>query len=215
MSSYRTIEGASVAEVVEKKSRFIAQLAHVDDEEAALAFLQSVRTEHAQARHNVYAYVLRGGRVRYSDDGEPPQTSGLPTYETLAHAELVDVICVTTRYFGGTLLGTGGLVRAYTQACQEAIAAAHVAVVSVCRDVSLSVPYDLYQAVLRAAEGPGVAVASTDFAECVRLVFRALDEEAEGLKARLVEATRGKCPIDVGPTYEGAIGCVPTARHAS
>ena len=187
MSSYRTIEGTSVAEVVEKKSRFIAQLAHVDDEDGALAFLQKVRTEHAQARHNVYAYVLRGGRVRYSDDGEPPQTSGLPTYETLAHADLVDVICVTTRYFGGTLLGTGGLVRAYTQACQEAIAAAHVAVV------------------LRAAEGPGVAVASTDFAECVHLSFRALDEEAEGLKARLVEATRGKCSIDVGPTYEGAV----------
>ncbi len=205
MSSYRTIEGTSVAEVVEKKSRFIAQLAHVDDEDAALAFLKSVRTEHAQARHNVYAYVLRGGRVRYSDDGEPPQTSGLPTYETLAHAELVDVICVTTRYFGGTLLGTGGLVRAYTQACQEAIAAAHVAVVSVCRDVSLSVPYDLYQAVLRASEGPGVTVASTDFAECVHLAFRALGEEAEGLKARLVEATRGRCPIDVGPVYEGVV----------
>lgn len=205
MSSYRTIEGTSVAEVVEKKSRFIAQLAHVDDEDGALAFLQKVRTEHAQARHNVYAYVLRGGRVRYSDDGEPPQTSGLPTYETLAHAELVDVICVTTRYFGGTLLGTGGLVRAYTQACQEAIAAAHVAVVSACRDVSLDVPYDLYQTVLRAAEGPGVAVESTDFAECVHLTFRALDEEAEGLNARLVEATRGKCPIDVGPVYEGAV----------
>lgn len=205
MSSYRTIEGTSVAEVVEKKSRFIAQLAHVDDEDGALAFLQKVRTEHAQARHNVYAYVLRGGRVRYSDDGEPPQTSGLPTYETLAHADLVDVICVTTRYFGGTLLGTGGLVRAYTQACQEAIAAAHVAVVSACRDVSLDVPYDLYQTVLRAAEGPGVAVESTDFAECVRLTFRALDEEAEGLNARLVEATRGKCPIDVGPVYEGAV----------
>ncbi len=124
MSSYRTIEGAAQAEVVEKRSRFIAHLAHVGDEEAALRFLQEVRTEHAQARHNVYAYVLRGGRVRYSDDGEPPQTSGMPTYEALAHAGFVDVICVTTRYFGGTLLGTGGLVRAYTQACQKAVAAA-------------------------------------------------------------------------------------------
>lgn len=205
MSSYRTIEGAAQAEVVEKRSRFIAHLAHVGDEEAALRFLQEVRTEHAQARHNVYAYVLRGGRVRYSDDGEPPQTSGMPTYEALAHAGLVDVICVTTRYFGGTLLGTGGLVRAYTQACQKAAAAARVVVVSECRDVSLGVPYDLYQAVLRAAEGPGVTVASTDFAECVRLAFRALDEEAEGLRARLVEATRGKCPIEVGPVYEGAV----------
>lgn len=205
MSSYKTIEGTATAEVVEKKSRFIAQLAHVEGEDDALAFLQKIRTEHAQARHNVYAYILRGGRVRYSDDGEPSQTSGMPTYETLAHAELVDVICVTTRYFGGTLLGTGGLVRAYTQACQEAIATARIVVVSQCRDVSLQVPYDLYQSVLRAAEGPGVAVASTDFAEHVSLVFRALAEEADGLQARLVEATRGKCPIGVGPVYEGAI----------
>lgn len=205
MSSYKTIEGTATAEVVEKKSRFIAQLAHVEGEDDALAFLQKIRTEHAQARHNVYAYILRGGRVRYSDDGEPSQTSGMPTYETLAHAGLVDVICVTTRYFGGTLLGTGGLVRAYTQACQEAIATARIVVVSQCRDVSLQVPYDLYQSVLRAAEGPGVAVASTDFAEHVSLVFRALAEEADGLQARLVEATRGKCPIGVGPVYEGAI----------
>lgn len=205
MSSYRTIEGTATAEVVEKKSRFIAQLAHAGDEDAALAFLQSVRTEHAQARHNVYAYVLRGGRVRYSDDGEPPQTSGMPTYDAIMHAGLVDVICVTTRYFGGTLLGTGGLVRAYTQACQEAIAAAHVVEVSECRDVTLQVPYDLYQAVLRAADGPGVTVAGTDFAEHVSIAFRALDEEAEPLRRRLVEATRGKCPVDVGAVYEGAV----------
>lgn len=205
MAAYRTIASPATAEIVEKKSRFIGQIAPAQAEEEALAFLEAVRAEHRMARHNVYAYVLRSGRVRYSDDGEPPQTSGMPTYEALAHAGLVDVICVTTRYFGGTLLGTGGLVRAYTQACQKAVAAARVVVVSECRDVSLGVPYDLYQAVLRAAEGPGVTVASTDFAECVRLAFRALDEEAEGLRARLVEATRGKCPIEVGPVYEGAV----------
>lgn len=203
MSSYKTIEGTAAAEVVEKKSRFIAQLAHVECEEDALEFLQKVRTEHAQARHNVYAYVLRGGRVRYSDDGEPPQTSGMPTYEALAHAELVDVVCVTTRYFGGTLLGTGGLVRAYTQACQEAVAAAKVVTVSQCRDVAVRVPYDLYQPVLRAAEGEGAAVASSDFNDGVDLVFRSLAEKAPDLEARLVEATRGKCPVVVGDPYDG------------
>ena len=205
MTSYQTISGSSIAEIVEKKSRFIAHLAHVDDEEEALAFLQGVRTEHAQARHNVYAYILKSGRVRYSDDGEPAQTSGMPTYETLAHADLTDVICVTTRYFGGTLLGTGGLVRAYTQACQAAIEAADVVTISRCRDVEIVVPYDLYQPVLRAAETKGVTVASTDFAECVNITFRSLEEESDALKGRLIEVTRGKCPIEVGPSYEGAI----------
>lgn len=205
MSSYKTIEGESVAEIVEKKSRFIAHLAHVDDEDTALEFLQRIRTEHAQARHNVYAYILKSGRVRYSDDGEPAQTSGMPTYETLMHAELTDVICVTTRYFGGTLLGTGGLVRAYTQACQAAIAAARVVTVSECCDVSLSVPYDLYQPVLRAAEVPDVVVESTEFTDCVSIVFRTLSGNADDLQARLVEATRGQCPITISDPFEGVM----------
>lgn len=205
MSSYKTIESEAIAEIVEKKSRFIAHLAHVDDEDAALAFLQRIRTEHAQARHNVYAYILKSGRVRYSDDGEPAQTSGMPTYETLMHAELTDVICVTTRYFGGTLLGTGGLVRAYTQACQAAIAAARVVTVSECCDVSLSISYDLYQPILRAAEIPDVVVKSTEFTDCVSIVFRTLAANADDLKARLVEATRGQCHIVISDPFEGVM----------
>ncbi len=205
MSSYKTIEGAAKAEIVEKKSRFIAHLAQVDDEDAALAFLAQIRSEHAQARHNVYAYILRGGRVRYSDDGEPAQTSGLPTYETLAHAELVDVICVTTRYFGGTLLGTGGLVRAYTEACQQAIKVAHVVTVSTCIDTTIEVPYDLYQAVVKIAEDHGVHVMQTDFTDKVTVRLRTLANDADGLAARLVEATRGKCTPLADEPFDGIL----------
>ena len=116
MSSYTTIEGRAVAEIEEKKSRFIASLAHVETEEEALAFLEEIRAANRMARHNVYAYILRqggagaAGRGRYSDDGEPQKTAGLPTLEVLQHAGLTDVVCVVTRYFGGVLLGTGGLV---------------------------------------------------------------------------------------------------------
>lgn len=112
MSSYTTIEGRAVAEIEEKKSRFIASLAHVETEEEALAFLEEIRAANRMARHNVYAYILRqggagaAGRVRYSDDGEPQKTAGLPTLEVLQHAGLTDVVCVVTRYFGGVLLGT-------------------------------------------------------------------------------------------------------------
>ena len=105
------------------------------------------------ARHNVYAYVLRGGRVRYTDDGEPAKTAGMPTLEAIQHAGLEDVAVVVTRYFGGILLGTGGLVRAYTDATKAAIEAADIVTVSVCVDIVLEVPYGLYEQLCRVAEG--------------------------------------------------------------
>ena len=113
MEAYITIEGRAVAEIEEKKSRFIASVAHVETEEEALAFLEEIRAANRMARHNVYAYVLRsadgegagGERVRYSDDGEPQKTAGLPTLEVIRHAGLTDIAVVVTRYLGGVLLG--------------------------------------------------------------------------------------------------------------
>ena len=105
----------ATGEYEEKKSRFIAALSFADSEEAAVAFLEQVRAANRTARHNVYAYRLReGNRERYSDDGEPAKTAGTPALEVLQHSGLTDLIVVVTRYFGGVLLGTGGLVRAYT-----------------------------------------------------------------------------------------------------
>ncbi len=125
MDAYQTVAGTATARIEEKKSEFIAHISFADTEEKALAFLNAVRAEHRTASHNVYAYLLReGARMRYSDDGEPAKTSGLPTLEAIRHAHLTDCVIVTTRYFGGTLLGTGGLVRAYTAAAGAAIAAA-------------------------------------------------------------------------------------------
>ena len=120
MSSYTTIEGRAVAEIEEKKSRFIASLAHVETEEEALAVPRgdSVQANpHGASQPCMHISCARAapgaaGRVRYSDDGEPQKTAGLPTLEVLQHAGLTDVVCVVTRYFGGVLLGTGGLVRA-------------------------------------------------------------------------------------------------------
>ena len=120
VAAYKTIAARAEAEIVEKKSRFIGQIAPVATEEEALAFIAEVKAAHRMARHNVYAYVLRGGRVRYTDDGEPAKTAGMPTLEAIQHAGLEDVAVVVTRYFGGILLGTGGLVRAYTDAAKLA-----------------------------------------------------------------------------------------------
>ncbi len=152
-ASYLTLrEGCeATAEFVDRKSRFIAQLVHVESEDEANEFIEAVRKRHYDARHNVPAWILSDGRERQSDDGEPQRTSGMPTLETLRGAGLANVCCVVTRYFGGTLLGPGGLVRAYTAATQAAIAAARqagdVVEMTLVTPVALTVPYALHDRV--------------------------------------------------------------------
>lgn len=204
MAAYRTIAGPACGEVVEKKSRFIGQLAPASTEEEALAFIDSVRAEHRMARHNVYAYVLRNGRVRYTDDGEPSGTAGMPTLEALQHAQLEDVAVVVTRYFGGTLLGTGGLVRAYTAATCAAIEAARIVVVSRCVDVVTEVPYALYEQVLRAAEGAGAHMEGADFGAEVLVTLRLLEGTEAPLVEKLTEMTRGQAEVMVSPPFDAA-----------
>ena len=204
MAAYRTIAAPALAEIVEKKSRFIGHISPVQTEDEALAFLDAVRTEHRMARHNVYAYVLRGGRVRYSDDGEPGGTAGMPTLEAVQHAQLEDVAVVVTRYFGGTLLGTGGLVRAYTTTTRAAIEAARLVVVSRCVDVVAEVPYALYEQVVRIAEGAGAHVEGVDFGAEVLMTLRMLDGTQEPLVEKLTELTRGQVEVLVSAPFDAA-----------
>ena len=199
MESYKTIQGTAQAEYEEKKSRFIGQVAHVETEEEALAFLNGVRAANPMARHNVYAYVLREeNRVRYSDDGEPARTSGLPTLSVIEHAELKDVICVTTRYFGGTLLGTGGLVRAYTKAAQDAFAAAQMVTFAQCRDILVSIDYPLYDQLSHWLSAQGIQVLDSTFATDVTVEVRVLAAEAEAVIAAITELTHGNAELLVG-----------------
>lgn len=202
MAYYKTIEGRAIDEIVEKKSRFIGHIAHVETEDEALAFLDEIRTQHRMARHNVYAYVLRNGRIRYSDDGEPQKTAGMPTLEAIQHAGLVDVAVVVTRYFGGILLGTGGLVRAYTQATQAAIEVAEVVVVSRCVDIMFEVPYGLYEQVIRIAEASEAKVRETDFAAEVMITLRMLDGTQDPLITKLTELTRGQTELIIGEPFD-------------
>ena len=199
MEPYNTIEGAAIGEYEEKKSRFIASVQHVETEEEALAFLARIRAENPMARHNVYAYVLReNNRVRYSDDGEPQKTAGIPVLSVIEHRGLKDVICVVTRYFGGTLLGTGGLVRAYTKATQEAFEAATEVTFAPCRDVVLCIGYPLYDQVSHFLGERGVQVLATDFAADVTLELRVRTEDAAELEAALTNLTNGSADILVG-----------------
>lgn len=201
MSAYVTIEGTATAEIEEKKSRFIAQLAHVETEEEALVFLGEIRTKHRMARHNVYAYVLRGEgasqRIRYSDDGEPQKTAGMPVLQTIQHAGLTDVIVVVARYFGGTLLGTGGLVRAYTQSTQAGIEAAKLVTVSRCVDIRLSVPYPQYEQVVRIAADVGAKTLDVAYTDKVDVSLRMLDGTQEPFLLKMTELFRGQEQLEV------------------
>lgn len=207
MTAYTTIEGRAQAEIEEKKSRFIAQVAHVETEEEALTFLDEIRTLHRTARHNVYAYVLRAdNRVRYSDDGEPQKTAGLPTLEAIQHAGLTDIIVVVTRYFGGTLLGTGGLVRAYTQSTQAGIAAAKKVVISRCVDIEISMPYPLYDQVTHLSKQFDTMVVDTQFTDSVKLTLRMLEGTQQELIDELAEVMRGQGGINVSEAFDAPFG---------
>ena len=197
-AGYLTLRRGAEAtgEVEDRRSRFIAQLVHVESEAEAEAFIAEVRSRHHDARHNVPAWILADGRERCSDDGEPSRTSGMPTLEVLRGAGLADVCCVVTRYFGGTLLGPGGLVRAYTAATQEAVAAAEkngaVVEMTLVTPVTVQLPYALYDRVTRLLADAGGKVSDSLFAEDVQLtcVFRAGEEAA--FLAALTELANGE-----------------------
>jgi len=175
VESYRTIaKGARpTGEFVDRKSRFIAQLARVGSLAEADEFIDGVRSSHHDARHNVPAWILSDGRERCSDDGEPQRTAGMPTLEVLRTSGLVNVCCVVTRYFGGTLLGPGGLVRAYTAATQEAVAAAEkagqIVEMSMVTRVTVTIPYAAYGRVERMVADHGGKVRDTIFSEDVQM----------------------------------------------
>ncbi len=203
--SYQTMAAGMEAagEFEDRRSRFIAQLTHVESEAEAERFIQEVRARHHDARHNVPAWILADGRERCSDDGEPQRTSGMPTLEVLRGAGLQNVCCVTTRYFGGTLLGPGGLVRAYTAAAQNAVTAAReagqIVTMTMVTKVTCVIPYSAYGRVERLVADCRGKVHDTVFAEDVQMncVFVTGDEVSA-----MLELANGEDLCRVGePTF--------------
>ena len=202
MADYRTIEGTASFTYEEKRSRFIALAAFADTEAKALAVLERVRAANRTARHNVYAYVLHaGGRTRYSDDGEPAKTAGTPVLECIRHAGLQDVIVVVTRYFGGILLGTGGLVRAYTAAAAGALAAAHTVTMRQVVACRVTVPYALYEPAQRLIQAAGAKLDEPQFTDAVTLGWRMPAGEQGPLCEQLAAVTRGAAAVTVSAPF--------------
>lgn len=192
MSDYIIPAGYGEAEYIDKKSRFIGQVQHVESVSEAMAFVDAVRKKYADATHNVWAYVLADGQMRWSDDGEPGGTSGQPTLNVFRSANVCDVACVVTRYFGGTLLGSGGLVRAYSKAASMALEAAGRARMAEWRGVSVECTYAQYERIRRLLDAAGAADIEGGFGEFVTITALLPEAVAEPFGERLTDTTAGQ-----------------------
>lgn len=192
MKGYITIEAPATGEIIEKRSRFIGEVRPLSTEQQAADFLDEKRSEHYNARHHCSAWILHhGGIERYSDDGEPQGTAGMPMLELLRHSGVQDVGVVVTRYFGGTLLGTGGLVRAYTAAAKTALEAAKLVEICACMEFQLPVPYNLYDNIQRLLDECSVQVDGAEFSELVNVQGKIRLGDYENLIKRITELTSG------------------------
>ena len=196
MTGYLTAAGYGEAEYEDKHSRFIGHVAPVSSEAEARRFIDGIRRQYSDATHNVFAYILREGNVlRWSDDGEPGGTSGQPTLSVLQGAGLSDVCCVTTRYFGGILLGSGGLVRAYSNAARLALAAAGTARMTPWRKGAFGCSYARYDRLRHMLEDRGARIEDTSFGASVEIVFSAPEGQFETMETVLRDATAGEAEV--------------------
>ena len=197
MSEYIIPAGYGEAEYIDKKSRFIGQVQHAESVSEAMAFVEAVRRKHADATHNVWAYVLADGQMRWSDDGEPGGTSGQPTLNVFRSANVCDVVCVVTRYFGGILLGSGGLVRAYSKAASMALEAAGRARMAEWQSVAVECSYAHYERLRRLLEGEGAQDMAGDFAEFVTVTCLLPAGMPEQIGGRITDMTAGGARMSV------------------
>lgn len=189
MSRYLTIIGEAVTEYTEKRSKFIATLRHCNDEAEALAFIEEMRSKYWDARHNVFAYNINNGRLsRFSDDGEPHGTAGKPILDVINGSGITDVAVVVTRYFGGILLGTGGLVRAYSKSARDAIESASIAEMIPCTVFETECEYTDHARLVSLIEKSGATLEDSIFSEKVKLIYFLREEDAESFKLKLSES---------------------------
>lgn len=210
MTEYYIPTEAAEAELVEKRSRFIGQVKPVETEEEARAFVEQVKKKHYDARHNCWCYRLRDGGVeRYSDDGEPQGTAGQPMLNVFQREEVTNVVCVVTRYFGGVLLGAGGLVRAYTQSAKDALDAAGVSVVRRWVEAAVPCPYSFFDRVKLEVEAHGGVLGETEYAADVTVHALLPEGQVETFSARMTELTAGGTEVQI---LGEAFKAVPVAR---
>ena len=202
MQEYLVPTGYGEAEFVEKKSRFIGHVWLVETEEEALARIQEMKKQHYDATHNCWAYIIKDGPMRFSDDGEPGGTAGNPMMQVLQREQIFNVVCVVTRYFGGILLGAGGLVRAYTKGAKIAIDAAGKSMKRVWTVLYVPCPYTYYERVKLEVEAFGGIIRSTEFGAEVELEILLAQAQTQPFLDRLTDMTAGTVEgMETGQEY--------------
>lgn len=195
--NYKTIDSPVSCSFIEKRSEFIGYLCPVKTNEQAVDFINKIKSEHRKAKHNVYAYILRNNNIiRYSDDGEPQGTAGVPVLDVLQKQGLTDVCCVVTRYFGGILLGGGGLVRAYSHSASLAVSQSRIMNMFSCYSVKLTMDYDLYGKVSYVLPEFETRQTGSDFGNKVILNLNVKDELYDLFIKKLTDITNGKIVIE-------------------
>ena len=191
--SYKTVEKEANDELTEKRSRFIGYCKPVKNEEEAIQYINSIKSKHWDARHNVYAYCIQEGQIkRYSDDGEPQGTAGVPVLEVLTKNRITDVVVVVTRYFGGILLGTGGLVRAYSASAKKAVEAANIINMIRCSVWTMVCDYNRYGKVSSLIPQSGGLIDESSFGSDVSITFHIRSDYLERFNRLLADATCGE-----------------------
>lgn len=193
---YTTIYEPAKASFTEKKSEFIGQIAPVKNAGEAIEFINKIKAENRKARHNVYAYICREGNTsRYSDDGEPQGTGGVPVLDVLQKAGLTDICVVVTRYFGGILLGASGLTRAYSHACALAVEASKKMVMCECSRLEFSADYNLYGKISYVLPEFQIITEKEDFADKVNISLLVKSELVGELKKKLTDISNGSLEL--------------------
>ena len=187
MQEYLVPTGFGEDEFIEKKSRFIGRIWPVESEEEALEKVQLMKKQHADATHNCWAYIIKDGPVRFSDDGEPGGTAGNPMMQVLQKEQLNNVLCIVTRYFGGILLGAGGLVRAYTKGAKIAVNAAGKSVKRVWSVLYVPCPYPFYERVKLEVAAFGGIIRKTEFTSEVELEILVAENQMQPFLAKLTD----------------------------
>ena len=198
MESYTTVRGEGVFEYEEKKSVFIGTCVPVSTEERALEFLAFIKRKYPDARHHVYAYVLRENSImRFSDDREPQGTAGMPVLDAIRKRGCTDVAIVVIRYFGGTLLGTGGLVRAYSAAAVGALEAAEIITYDIYVPINVTLSYSDYQKLTPILSDYGYRITDTEYSDLVTVKGRVKACDSERFVKEITESTSGRAQIEI------------------
>lgn len=204
MKEYRTVELENSDFFIEKKSKFIGYCKPVKTQDEAVEFINTIKSKHWDATHNVYAYVLQENNIqRYSDDGEPSGTAGVPVLDVLLKENLVDVCVVATRYFGGTLLGAGGLVRAYSHTSKIAVESANIITMAECSVMSVCVDYSFYERMNILLASFNANIIDTDFADSITIKFSIKENKVDELCEKLTDQSNGKyIPIYIESIFD-------------